>query len=73
MPCIGIGIGTTMQNFIPPRRIRRRDRNQFLIGAAVVALGIVTAVLLKPVMLRTSLDSSEPASATAAEAADPKQ
>ncbi|MFD8377349.1 MFS transporter [Streptomyces sp. NPDC059679] len=33
----------------------------FLIGAAVAALGIVAAVLLKPVTLRTSLDSSEPA------------
>ncbi|MFD8863634.1 EmrB/QacA family drug resistance transporter, partial [Streptomyces sp. NPDC059590] len=33
----------------------------FLIGAAVAALGIVAAVLLKPVTLRTSLDSSETA------------
>ncbi|MER6092267.1 hypothetical protein [Streptomyces bluensis] len=31
----------------------------FLIGAAVAALGIVAAVLLKPVVLRTSLDAPE--------------
>ncbi|MGW2514590.1 hypothetical protein ACWC0A_35485 [Streptomyces scopuliridis] len=43
----------------------------FLIGAAVAALGIIAAVLLKPVTLRTSLDKSEPASATVAEAASP--
>ncbi|MFI1854229.1 MDR family MFS transporter [Streptomyces sp. NPDC020480] len=33
----------------------------FLIGAAVAALGIVAAALLRPVTLRTSLDSSETA------------
>ncbi|MGW3566117.1 MDR family MFS transporter [Streptomyces sp. NPDC000941] len=50
----------------------------FLIAAGVAALGILAAVLLKPITLRTSLDSSEPAPAAATgtaavEAADLKQ
>ncbi|MGW0577512.1 MDR family MFS transporter [Streptomyces sp. NPDC002920] len=42
----------------------------FLIAAGVAALGIVAAVLLKPVVLRTSLDTPETTSPSAAEAAD---
>ncbi|GAA2559614.1 MDR family MFS transporter [Winogradskya consettensis] len=44
----------------------------FLISAAVAALGIVAAVLLRPVTLRTSLDVPDPlkAASVAADAAD---
>jgi len=42
----------------------------FLVATGVAALGIVAAVLLKPVVLRTSLDAPEATSSSAAPTAD---
>lgn len=71
MLCVGLGVGMTMQNFVlvVQNAVPLKD-----IGAAsstvsffrslggtigVSALGILAAVLLKPVTLRTSLDQPD--------------